>query len=338
MTMSTLNSNAAFIDQFGRSKRKLRISVTDRCNFKCVYCMPEHPEWMKKHQLLSFEALYQFCKFMVQRGIEHIRITGGEPLMRQGVVHFIAELQKLRPLGLQQISMTSNGHYLKKYAKDLKLAGLDNLNISLDSLNATQFEQLTQKQLAPVLEGIQAALAVELPVKINTVLMKDENEDQIIPLVQWAKDLRIPLRFIEFMPLDGDRRWTAEHVVSEQQILTTLATKFDLVSKTDQTRSPARQYFVDGHPVGIISTITHAFCGECDRVRLTAQGEFYNCLFATQGLALKQEIELLETEMTGSYQALEQKLSSYIWNKKAGFHAIQAQQAVRKISMHMIGG
>ena len=338
MTKSRHNVSAAFTDQFGRSKRKLRISVTDRCNFKCVYCMPEHPEWMKKHQLLSFEALFQFCQFMVQRGIEHIRITGGEPLMRQGVVHFIAELQKLRPLGLKQISMTSNGHYLKKYAQALKLAGLDNLNISLDSLNATQFEQLTQKQLAPVLEGIQAALAVGLPVKINTVLMQGTNEDQIIPLVQWAKDLGIPLRFIEFMPLDGDRRWTAEHVVSEHQILNTLASTFSIQTLTEPTRSPARQYLVDGHPIGIISTITHAFCGECDRVRLTAQGEFYNCLFATQGLALKKEIEQLEAETTLSPNGLEQKLAAYIWNKNAGFHAIQAQQTHRKISMHMIGG
>lgn len=338
MTVSMVETRAAFIDQFGRSKRKLRISVTDRCNFKCVYCMPEHPEWMKKHQILSFEALFQFCQFMVQNGIEHIRITGGEPLMRQGVVHFVAELQKLKKIGLKQISMTSNGHYLKKYAQDLKRAGLDNINVSLDSLDAAQFFQLTQKQLQPVLEGIQAALDVGLPIKINSVLIQGKNEDQIIPLVQWAKDLAIPLRFIEFMPLDGDRHWNAEHVVSEQQILDTLATKFSINPLTDNTRSPARQYWVDGHQIGIISTITHAFCGECDRVRLTAQGEFYNCLFATQGLALKTEIEQLQTETKQNASLLQQKLESYIWNKKAGFHAIQTQQTHRKISMHMIGG
>lgn len=338
MTVSMVETHAAFIDQFGRSKRKLRISVTDRCNFKCVYCMPEHPEWMKKHQILSFEALFQFCQFMVQNGIEHIRITGGEPLMRQGVVHFVAELQKLKKIGLKQISMTSNGHYLKKYAQDLKRAGLDNINVSLDSLDAAQFFQLTQKQLQPVLEGIQAALDVGLPLKINSVLIQGKNEDQIIPLVQWAKDLAIPLRFIEFMPLDGDRHWNAEHVVSEQQILDTLATKFSINPLTEHTRSPARQYWVEGHQIGIISTITHAFCGECDRVRLTAQGEFYNCLFAPQGLVLKTEIEQLQTETKQNASLLQQKLESYIWNKKSGFHAIQAQQTDRKISMHMIGG
>ena len=338
MTISTLKTRAAFIDQFGRSKRKLRISVTDRCNFKCVYCMPEHPEWMKKHQILSFEALFQFCQFMVQNGIEHIRITGGEPLMRQGVVHFVAELQKLKQIGLKQVSMTSNGHYLKKYAQDLKRAELDSINVSLDSLDAAQFFQLTQKQLQPVLEGIQAALDVGLPLKINSVLIQGKNENQIIPLVQWAADLGIPLRFIEFMPLDGDRHWNAEHVVSEQQILDTLATKFSIKPLTEPTRSPARQYWVDEHQIGIISTITHAFCGECDRVRLTAQGELYNCLFATQGLALKAEIEQLQTRSALKTNLLQQKLESYIWNKKAGFHAIQAQQTHRKISMHMIGG
>ncbi|MEG9131425.1 radical SAM protein, partial [Acinetobacter baumannii] len=150
-------------DQYGRIKRKLRISVTDRCNFKCVYCMPEHPEWLNKQDLLSFEALFQFCHFMVQQGIQSIRITGGEPLMRQGIVHFIRDLQSLKSLGLKRISMTTNGHYLAKHAKQLKDAGLDDLNISLDSLDPVQFKELTKKKLEPVLEGIQAAKEVGLP-------------------------------------------------------------------------------------------------------------------------------------------------------------------------------
>ena len=130
--MTSPQPRAQWVDQYGRQKRKLRISVTDRCNFKCVYCMPEHPQWVKKHDLLSFEELFRFCKLMVEHGIEYIRITGGEPLMRQGVVHFIQELQQLRGLGLKRISMTSNAHYLARYANDLKRAGLDDLNISLD--------------------------------------------------------------------------------------------------------------------------------------------------------------------------------------------------------------
>ncbi len=367
--MMPLETQAVFADQFGRQKRKLRISVTDRCNFKCVYCMPEHPEWVKKQDLLSFEELYQFCHFMVQQGIEHIRITGGEPLMRQGVVHFIEQLQQFKKIGLKRISMTTNAHYLKKYAEALKNAGLDDLNISLDSLDAKQFKQLTQKELAPVLAGISAAQEVGLPIKINTVLMKGLNDDQILPLAKWSIQQDIVLRFIEFMPLDGDQKWSVADVVSEQQILATLATEFDVQIQVQPSAkyraNPARQYlinnhlgvshFIKKHSIGIISTISHSFCGDCDRIRLTAQGELYNCLFAPKGLALKTEIKALLSasrqfalstvekmpESTSENLALLQKIGAYIWKKEQGFDAIHArtkQQASRKISMHMLGG
>ena len=362
--MMPLETQAVFADQFGRQKRKLRISVTDRCNFKCAYCMPEHPEWVKKHDLLSFEELYQFCHFMVQQGIEHIRITGGEPLMRQGVVHFIEQLQQFKKIGLKRISMTTNAHYLKKYAEALKNAGLDDLNISLDSLDAEQFKQLTQKELAPVLAGISAAQEVGLPIKINTVLMKGMNDDQILPLAKWSIQQDIVLRFIEFMPLDGDQKWSVADVVSEQQILAILATEFDVqiqVQPSDKFRAnPARQYLINSHltkkhTIGIISTISHSFCGDCDRIRLTAQGELYNCLFAPKGLALKTEIKALllasrqvalstvekMPEKNPDKLALLQKVGAYIWKKEQGYDVIQArtvQQTSRKISMHMLGG
>ncbi len=348
-TMTQLENVALFVDQFGRSKRKLRISVTDRCNFKCVYCMPEHPEWLKKQDLLSFEELYQFCDFMVRHGIEAIRITGGEPLMRQGVVHFVEQLQALRKLGLKRISMTTNGHYLKQYADSLKQAGLDDLNISLDSLTNKQFKQLTQKDLTPVLEGIQAVKAAGLPIKINCVLMNGINNHQILPLARWSVQQKIMLRFIEFMPLDGDRKWSTEHVVSEKYILETLATEFTLTEKNNDSAQsgsePARQYLIDGHPIGIISTITNSFCGSCDRLRLTAQGEFYNCLFAPQGLNIKNEIRSLGSSLPLGEVNLYSILSPYIWNKEQGFYAIAQRlksqnmnQNSRKISMHMIGG
>lgn len=351
--ITALNRNTRFVDQFGRGKRKLRISVTDRCNFKCVYCMPEHPEWIKKHDLLNFEDLYQFCEFMVRRGIESIRITGGEPLMRQGVVHFVAQLQALRILGLKRISMTSNAHYLQQYAFALKQAGLDDLNISLDSLDADQFKQLTQKDLAAVLDGIQAAQAVGLPIKINTVLIKDMNDDQILPLAHWSIQQNLNLRFIEFMPLDGDHHWSSAHVVTEQQILAVLSTEFSLVTQlkiaAHPHADPARQYLIDGHPIGIISTISNSFCGTCDRLRLTSQGEFYNCLFAVQALNLKPHIQALHADAMLSETDLDRVLSAYIWQKEAGFDAIQQRNSDsnsyskhhsshRKISMHMLGG
>lgn len=334
-------SPAQLTDQYGRNKKKLRISVTDRCNFKCIYCMPEHPEWIKKQNLLSFEALFQFCQFMVKNGIEKIRITGGEPLMRQSVVHFIRDLQKLRPLGLKRISMTTNAHYLAKHAQDLKNAGLDDLNISLDSLDANQFLKLTKKSIEPVLQGIDAAKRVGLPFKMNTVLMKGKNDDQILPMVMWAKQQNIPLRFIEFMPLDGDANWNSQDVVTEQEILNVLAQQFD-IELLEQAHEPARLYRLNQeYDVGIISTISHSFCGECDRIRLTAQGELYNCLFAPQGLMLKPLLDqwVSEHELTAKNaleQTLYQKTSLYIWNKAQGFHSLNKQS--RKISMHVLGG
>lgn len=330
--------HTALIDQYGRKKRKLRLSITDRCNFKCSYCMPEHPEWIKKHKLLSFDALYQFCQFMVQRGIEQIRITGGEPLMRQGVVEFIAQLQSLRSLGLKRISMTTNGHYLAQHALALKQAGLDDLNVSLDSLDEDQFKQLTQKEIQPVLAGIAQAQRVGLVVKVNCVLIKNCNENQIIPLVYWAKHQQIELRFIEFMPLDGDQKWSVTDVVTEQEILNELASTFHQIDMIQQMNNPARQYSIDGTVIGIISTISHSFCHQCDRLRLTAEGEFYNCLFAKKGLNIKYLLDHLTPQNT-TQTDLEAQLLQAIWSKAQGFSEIQAQQPrVRKISMHMMGG
>lgn len=331
--------NSIWVDQFGREKRKLRISVTDRCNFKCQYCMPEHPEWMNKKHLLDFEALYSFCELMVQGGIEHIRITGGEPLMRQGIVHFIQQLQQLKSQGLKRIAMTSNAHYLKKYAQALKNAGLDDINISLDSLDAAQFQQMTKSSLAPVLAGIEQALDVGLKVKINTVLMKGINDSQILPLIEWAQQKQIMLRFIEYMPLDGDAKWHRHEVVTEQDILNVVAEKYR-IDAIPQNHEPARYYHLDSnYVIGIISTISHSFCGACDRIRLTANGELYNCLFAIHGLSLKDEISTWQHKPTIQATAeLTQKIQQYIWHKAAGFHEIQAKQQSRKITMHMLGG
>lgn len=322
-------------DQYGRSKRKLRISVTDRCNFKCVYCMPEHPRWAKKHDLLTFEELLTFCTLMVEHGIESIRITGGEPLMRQGVTHFIRDLQKLRPMGLKRISMTTNGHYLAQHAQALKKAGLDDLNISLDSLNPATFYQLTQKSIGPVLLGITAAQAVGFPVKINTVLIKGVNDQEIFDLMRWSIQQNLLLRFIEFMPLDGDHHWSKAHVVSEAEILAVLGEHFEITTAMSQDVEPARQYFANAHAFGIISTITHSFCGRCDRLRLTAKGEFYNCLFATQGISLKSQIQQYKKQHSSELLTL---LQQHIWQKKSGYAEISSHIPNRKISMHMLGG
>lgn len=345
-----VRSNANLVDQFGREKRKLRISVTDRCNFKCQYCMPEHPEWLAKKDILSFEALYTFCELMVEQGIESIRITGGEPLMRQGVVHFINDLNRLRAKGLKRISMTSNAHYLAKYAEGLKRAGLDDLNISLDSLDATQFQQLTKKSLQPVLQGIAAAQAVGLKIKINSVLMRGINDDQIIPLVKWGMMQKISVRFIEYMPLDGDALWQKDWVVSEQDILSTLENDFHITAIA-QDHEPARQFAIQNlndvvqenfskqtYKIGIVSTISNPFCQQCDRLRLTATGELFTCLFSDQGLSFKAQLEQYQTNKDESLRTkMIETIKTVVWYKDAGY--VSKQRApLRKISMHAIGG
>lgn len=345
------NAVASLVDQFGREKRKLRISVTDRCNFKCQYCMPEHPEWLAKKDILSFEALYIFCELMVEQGIENIRITGGEPLMRLGVVHFISDLNRLRQKGLKRISMTTNAHYLAKYAQDLKSAGLDDLNISLDSLDAKQFQQLTKKSLQPVLQGIAAAQAAQLKIKINTVLMRGINDDQIIPLVKWGMAQNISVRFIEYMPLDGDALWKKDWVVSEQDILSTLDKEFHITAIA-QNHEPARQFAIQhvndagafaqnakhAYKIGIISTISNPFCQQCDRLRLTATGELFTCLFSDQGLSFKAQLEQYQTNKEESLRTkMIETIKTVVWYKDAGY--ISKQRApLRKISMHAIGG
>ena len=348
--MRQVSNNANLVDQFGREKRKLRISVTDRCNFKCQYCMPEHPEWLAKKDILSFEALFTFCELMVEQGIESIRITGGEPLMRQGVVHFINDLNRLRAKGLKRISMTTNAHYLAKYAQDLKLAGLDDLNISLDSLDATQFQQLTKKSLQPVLQGVAAAQAVGLKIKINTVLMCGINDDQIIPLVKWGMAQNISVRFIEYMPLDGDALWQKDWVVSEQDILSTLEQEFQITAIA-QDHEPARQFAIQNlndavqencskqtYRIGIISTISNPFCQQCDRLRLTATGELFTCLFSDQGLSFKDKLEQYQKNKDNTLRTeIIDTIKTVVWYKDAGY--VSKQRApLRKISMHAIGG
>lgn len=319
------------VDQFGRYKRKLRISLTDRCNFRCEYCMPEHPEWLAKKDLLSFDELLKFCRIMVSLGIEHIRLTGGEPLMRQGIVNFIKDLHLLKRLGLKRISMTSNAFYLKKYATELKLAGLDDINISLDSIQPDIFFNMTKKAIGPVLDGIGAAQKAGLKIKINCVLLADQNANEIIQLTKWAYQQRLPLRFIEYMPLDQVEHWKLDKVITENQIIQQLQPHFQ-IKKIQRTNDPATIYQLnDDYELGVISTISKPFCQSCDRLRLTSTGELFTCLFANTGTPLRSLLRL------GQENFLLATIKQAVWYKKAGFIAHQ-QAPVRKISMHAIGG
>lgn len=322
---------ASLVDQFGRYKRKMRISLTDRCNFKCTYCMPDHPEWLAKKDILNFEELFTFSKHMVELGIQHIRLTGGEPLMRHGVVHFIATLNNLRALGLQRISMTTNAYYLAKHAQALKDAGLDDLNISLDSIRPDTFLKLTQRPLQPVLNGIAAAQAAGLPIKLNCVLLAGQNDQEIVELTQWAYQKQIPLRFIEYMPLDAPDHWQRDKVVTEDEVIAQLKPYFQ-VERQQRHNDPATIYLLNGEfELGVISTISKPFCQTCDRLRLTATGELYTCLFAQQGTPLRLLLQ------QGNSSLLQQTILQAVWHKKAGFISYQ-QTPSRKITMHTLGG
>lgn len=326
-------SSGALLDSFGRSKHKLRISVTDRCNMRCHYCMPEDPEWLPRHQILSFEELHRLAGLFVQTlGVRNIRVTGGEPLLRKGVVEFIADLQELRAQGLERVSLTSNATLLGRHAAGLKAAGLDDINISLDAMEPELFQRMTKSELAPVLSGILAARDTGIPIKLNAVVIKDENEQEILPLTAWAREHGLPLRFIEFMPLDGKGSWRPERVVPEAEIIARLQQQY-AVEALPRTREPARYYRLDGdYQIGVISTVSNPFCASCDRVRLTATGEIFPCLFSPKGADLKHSLR------TGASDAeLAELIRAAVWRKGKGFVEV-AGYVQRDASMHTLGG
>jgi cyclic pyranopterin phosphate synthase len=328
--VQTLRSK--LIDQHGRRKRKLRISLTDRCNFRCRYCMPEHPQWLPKSQILTIEEIAMLARIMVHEGITHIRLTGGEPLLRRGLVDCVELLNALRPLGLQRISMTSNASLLAPLAEKLKAAGLDDLNISLDSVEPATFLRMTGRALQPVIEGIEAAVAAGLPLKLNSVLLRDDNGGQIVALAEWARARGLPLRFIEYMPLDEPGRWQRAQVVAEAEILAALRTRFG-VEPLLRSADPATRYRLDGdYEIGIISTVSNPFCASCDRLRITATGDLYTCLFAPRGTPLR---ELLRSGVGD--EALIERIRDAVWHKDRGYVA-QPGPVERPVTMHAMGG
>lgn len=319
-------------DRFGRQKRKLRLSLTDRCNFRCRYCMPEHPQWLPGRELMSRQELVRLASLFVEAGIEELRLTGGEPLLRRDVVACVADLHRLRDRGLQRLSMTTNGSRLPVLLDQLIAAGLDDLNISLDAVDDERARALTGQPLAPVLDGIERALDRGIPVKLNAVLIQGYNEDQILPLVNWARSRQLPLRFIEYMPLDEPGRWREDQVVSEAQILDTLAEHHSLQA-LPRSSNPASEYrFEDGYRLGVISTVTRPFCARCDRLRLTANGHLYTCLFARQGHDLLSPLRSGENNA-----ALLKHIQQRVWHKDAGYAATPGPVA-RPITMHGMGG
>lgn len=324
----------AVVDRLGRRKRKLRVSLTDRCNLRCPYCMPDQPKWLPKEQILRQEELMRLLDLFVGRlGIQELRLTGGEPLLRKDLDAIIRQCQGLRAKGLERVSLTSNGILLPARVAALKAAGLDDVNVSLDALDETVFARMSggHGSAVEVTQGILAARDAGLPVKINTVVMRGYNESEILPLVRWARSENVPLRFIEFMPLDGSGAWSAERVVPEAEMLAPLKEEFALEAMP-VTDDPARYYRVDGdYTLGVISTISKPFCQRCDRLRLTATGELYSCLFSAHGRDLRAPLR-----EGASDEALLNAIRGHVWFKEEGYAATGYVE--RPISMHTLGG
>lgn len=336
------------VDPFGRTIRDLRISVTDRCNFRCTYCMPaEGMVWLPKSEVLTFEEIDRLARLFVERyGVDGIRLTGGEPTVRAHLPVLIAKLAALKvpvdsasPLAGESIdlALTTNASTLANCADELRRAGLRRINISLDSLDRAKFEQMTRRdELDRVLVGIQAAIDTGFEsVKINAVIERGVNDDEILDLADFGRRLGIEVRFIEFMPLDAEGHWDNEKVVSQDEIVSRIGEAFPLESVPARGAAPADRWrYLDGKgTVGVIPSVTKPFCADCDRVRLTADGQFRTCLFATTEFDLRA---LLRNGADDDTVAAE--IERAVGTKWAG-HQINQVNFVRPgRSMSQIGG
>ena len=273
-------------DSFGRIATDLRVSLTDRCNLRCAYCMPpEGLDWLPAPDQLTDDEVVRLIRVGVELlGIREVRFTGGEPLLRRGLAGIISRTAELRPR--PEISLTTNGIGLQRTATALRSAGLDRINVSLDTLRPETFRKLARRDRLPdVLDGLAAGAEAGLsPVKVNAVLMRDLNDDEAAPLLRFCLDRGYQLRFIEQMPLDAQHGWKRAEMVTAEEILSALGREFTLSPDDPLQRgsAPAEAFLVDGGParVGVIASVTRPFCGTCDRVRLTADGQVRNCLFA----------------------------------------------------------
>jgi GTP 3',8-cyclase len=273
-------------DSFKRPIRDLRISITDRCNFRCFYCMPtEAMEWQPKVEILSYEEFARLAEVFVSLGISRLRVTGGEPMVRRDIESLIIRLAQIP--GVEDLAMTTNAHFLRGRAQGLKGAGLRRITVSLDSLDPERFTLLTGRdELKQVLDGIDAAIDAGLaPIKINSVVIRGINDDQAVAFAAFAREKSLIARFIEFMPLDNGKVWRREMVVPGEELRQRIDAVFPLVPiKSSNLSETARRWgFADGTPgeVGFINPVTQPFCGHCSRIRLTADGMIRTCLFST---------------------------------------------------------
>ncbi|HXF71615.1 MAG TPA: GTP 3',8-cyclase MoaA [Actinomycetota bacterium] len=329
-------ASGPLVDTFGRVADDLRISVTDRCNFRCTYCMPaEGLAWLPKEELLTFEELTRLLRIFVSLGVRSVKITGGEPTVRADLPTLVRMFREVAPDA--DLSMTTNGVLLDRLAEPLARAGLDRVTVSCDSLLRHRFAEMTRRDaLDRVLAGIRAAERAGLtPIKINCVVIAGWNEDEVVDFARWARETGYEVRFIEYMPLDAERRWERAKVVPSARIVEAIDRAFPLVP-VHHGNEPATSYrFADGAPggIGVIGSVTQPFCDTCDRLRLTAEGQLRACLFALE-----------ETDLRGPMRAgaddreLEALIRRTVWRKWSG-HRINHPDFVQPArSMSMIGG
>jgi cyclic pyranopterin phosphate synthase len=323
------------VDSYGRVHRDLRVSITDRCNFRCRYCMPtEGMVWQPRDEILTFEEIERVVRVAVQRfGVRSVRLTGGEPTVR---AHLPVLIARLAALGVD-LALTTNGASLSLLAEDLAAAGLSRINVSLDSLRPDRFAAITGRDgLDRVLDGIGAAVSVGLaPVKINMVVMAGVNDDEVVDMAEFGRRQGVEVRFIEFMPLDAQQAWASSDVVAAADIVAAIDAVFPLEGEPRTSSAPAQRwrYRDGGGSIGVIPTVTESFCTTCDRVRLTADGQFRTCLFATD------EYDLRGLMRGGaSDDELASVMTSAVSRKWAGHQIGQVHFIRPSRSMSQIGG
>ena len=331
-------------DKFGRPLKDLRISVIDQCNLRCTYCMPKEifgPDYvfLPEEELLSFEEIIRLATHFSALGVNKIRLTGGEPLMRKNLEKLIERLAMID--GIDDIALTTNGIFLPRKAKLLKAAGLERVNISLDAIEDEVFKKINGKGVVtlPVLKGIEAAQAAGLQVKINMVVKKGMNESQIIPMARHFKGSNIILRFIEFMDVGNHNGWDFQHVVSKKEIIDRIHEEMPLEpAEENYVGEVASRYrYLDGSgEIGVISSVTDSFCGTCTRLRLSADGKLYTCLFASGGYDIKQELRqgLTDAELEKSLRNLWAQRTDRYSDERAE----RKNENRKKIEMSYIGG
>ena len=345
------------LDSQGRILRDLRVSITDRCNFRCLYCLPESeaahnfyrghwanrpdpaplaPQWLPKAHILTFEEIERVVRLAVSLGIQKIRLTGGEPLLRRDVEELVARLAKIP--GVTDLAMTTNGFFFPAKARALREAGLQRLSFSLDSLDPANFKKLTGRDgLSEVLSSISLAQQLGFhPVKVNAVIIRDLNDDEVEALAEFAGEHNLALRFIEFMPLDAARAWLKEMVVPGREVLARLQARFSLrpVLSDNPSETARRWAFRDGRgELGIIAPVTEPFCGHCNRIRLTADGKVRTCLFSVTEHDLRSRLREGDSD-----DEIAEWLKGVVWRKEARHHIGEPEFVPPPRSMSCIGG